>query len=444
MTEVTLVGVYPARGEDTSGVASYTAKLARSLASQGVDVGVVAPARAGDPPVEADGPVTVAIADLNGDGDLDLVAANYYSDNLTVWFGNGAGAFAPGGGGLAANQPLAIATGDFNADGDADLVVAAFYSDSVYLLAGNGDGTFQLPIALPTALPGGLPRSVAVADLDSDGRADLITGNYLGNSLSVLLGNGNGGFQAPKVFAAGNGPQAIAAIDLNNDGRIDLAAASYFGDNITVLLQGMPLGVGPAVSVSQFFYLTAPQRLSFVFTSDVRLSLSPTDLDLVNLTTGATIASGGMQLIYEIATDTATFSFPGSPAGVLPDGNYRARLIAAGISDPQGNPLPGDVTLDFFVLAGDANRDRAVDLGDFSIVASSFNMPGDFAAGDFNYSGVVEIGDFAILAGNYNTTLSPPGRTPHPAPPLWPVASPMLAGPATRFASMPLRELLDL
>jgi len=59
VTEVTLVGVYPARGEDTSGVASYTAKLARSLASQGVDVGVVAPARAGDPPAEADGPVTV-------------------------------------------------------------------------------------------------------------------------------------------------------------------------------------------------------------------------------------------------------------------------------------------------------------------------------------------------------------------------------------------------
>lgn len=93
--------------------------------------------------------------------------------------------------------------------------------------------------------------------------------------------------------------------------------------------------------------------------------------------------------------------------GAIPDGNYRATLRAGAIQDAAGNLLASDRVLDFFILAGDANRDRRVDIDDFGILASRFNQPGVFSQGDFNYSGTTDIDDFAILAGKFNTTLAP-------------------------------------
>ena len=94
-------------------------------------------------------------------------------------------------------------------------------------------------------------------------------------------------------------------------------------------------------------------------------------------------------------------------ASTLPDGNYRLRVIVAGITNNLGNPLPADRTVDFYVMDGDADRTRTVDFGDLVILARNFNQsPRTFAQGDFDYSGTVDFGDLVILARSFNQTLA--------------------------------------
>lgn len=129
---------------------------------------------------------------------------------------------------------------------------------------------------------------------------------------------------------------------------------------------------------------------------------SPADLEISNLSTGGGGAATGVELSAD--GKTLTFSLPTA----LPDGNYRFRVPAgaiAGVSAAANGANADLVGPGVFVLAGDADRDRSINIADFATLASSFNTPGTFLQGDFNYSGTVEISDFAILAGKFNTAL---------------------------------------
>jgi len=107
---------------------------------------------------------------------------------------------------------------------------------------------------------------------------------------------------------------------------------------------------------------------------------------------------------WNSGNNTATFSY----GGIMPDGNYRATLSAAGITHSQGTPMPADYVLDFFVLTADANHDRHVNVQDFNALANNYNQsPRDASQGDFNYDGTVNVQDFNLLAGLYNTYLAP-------------------------------------
>ncbi len=127
----------------------------------------------------------------------------------------------------AGANPYSVAVGDFNGDGRADLVVANLYVTDLSVLLGKGDGTFQ---AAADYGAGG-SHFVAVGDFDGDGNADLAVANY---SIGVLLGNGDGTFQAPMNYAAGSSPASMAVGDFNGDGKADLAAATESG--VSVLL----------------------------------------------------------------------------------------------------------------------------------------------------------------------------------------------------------------
>ncbi len=125
-----------------------------------------------------------------------------------------------------------MAVGDFNGDGKPDLVVANVDSDTVSVLLGNGDGTFQTAQNFGA---GRGPRSVAVGDFNGDGKLDLAVANFYSNNVSVLLGNGDGTFQAARNFAVGNGPYSVAVGDFNGDGVQDLAVANFNSNNVSVL-----------------------------------------------------------------------------------------------------------------------------------------------------------------------------------------------------------------
>ena len=238
------------------------------------------------------GPFGLAAGDLNGDGDLDLVTANGTANSVSVLINNGDGTFAqhvdyPTGGGAVdvivadfnldgimdlavttdassldllfgnasgtfslpapvdyaiTNGGWRLATGDFNGDGCPDLVVAdcgMFAPDqpppgnTISVLLNNGDGTFAATTDYTT---GSGPLGVTVKDFSGDGVPDLAVANRGGNSISIFLGTGIGIFSAKTDYAAGTGPYDLTSGDFNNDGKQDLAVANMYSNNISVLL----------------------------------------------------------------------------------------------------------------------------------------------------------------------------------------------------------------
>src|SRR5438128_89154 len=127
-----------------------------------------------------------------------------------------------------------VAAGDFNGDGKPDLAVANYgqpfssppIEGNLSVLLGNGDGTFQAAVNYGA---GAKRSSVAVGDFNGDGKADLAVANSGTNNISVLVGNGDGTFQAAVNYSVGDGPQSVAVGDFNGDGKPDLAAATSAG-----------------------------------------------------------------------------------------------------------------------------------------------------------------------------------------------------------------------
>ena len=156
-------------------------------------------------------PVRLAIADFNGDGKLDIAMANYESNNVVIFKGTGTGGFTiqtTKSIGAGAIGPRSIAAGDFNGDGKVDLVVGNYVTDNVSVLLGNGTGGLSNATLFYTGsdttapLEATSPRSVAVADFNADGKADIVVTNRSTNNVGILLGDGSGGF-APALDLPG-------------------------------------------------------------------------------------------------------------------------------------------------------------------------------------------------------------------------------------------------
>jgi len=181
-------------------------------------------------------PLSVAVADVNGDAIPDAAVAN--SDTtVSVLLGRGDGTFAPQTVLPVSSRPSAVAFADLDADGRPDLVVARGDSvhSSVSVRRGNGDGSFGPASEFAT---GKYPTDIAVGDLNGDGRTDVVVpnGTYKGdNTVSVLLGNGDGTFAPHVDFAAGSQPQAVAIGDLNFDSKRDLIVADATSNSVSVL-----------------------------------------------------------------------------------------------------------------------------------------------------------------------------------------------------------------
>jgi hypothetical protein len=181
-------------------------------------------------------PVVDVARDFNGDGKLDLAVANYSSNTVSVLLGNGDGTFQHHVDYATGTQPVGVAVGDFNHDGNLDLAVTNTGDNTVSILLGNGDGTFEKHNDYATGVGPGL---VAVGDFNGDGNLDLAvlcnddTSVYV---VSVLLGDGQGGFRPHKDYTTGSWPSGIAVGDFNRDGILDLAISNAHSDTVSVLL----------------------------------------------------------------------------------------------------------------------------------------------------------------------------------------------------------------
>ena len=235
-------------------------------------------------------PVSVAVANFNGGGNQDLAIADYNAGTVTVLLGQGAGGFIAGPGSPYAvgTVPRSVVVGDFNGDGMPDLAIANQTAGTVTVLLNSSTGIFAAATNSPFTV-GAEPTVLVVGDFNGDGKLDLASTNLQGNNVTlllgdgragsrrppaarsrsarvltlwrwgtstamasrtwpllmvasnnvtVLLGNGSGGFTpAPgSPFAVGSGPQSVAVGDFNGDGKPDLAIANFNGSTVTVLL----------------------------------------------------------------------------------------------------------------------------------------------------------------------------------------------------------------
>jgi Ca2+-binding RTX toxin-like protein len=304
-----------------------------------------------------DSPYSVALADLNGDGLIDAIAANTESDTSSILMGNGNGTFgAPinfNSGAFQFNPffrvgPIAVTTADFNQDGQPDFATANNIANnvSVHLRTGN---TF----AATRFGAGTNPGSIAASDFNKDGNPDLVLANYTGDDISLLLGDGTGKFAAATAFDLGAAelPGGIVVGDFNKDGNPDVATANLDTFNISVLLGN---GAGSFGAATNF---TAGSQPGPIATADFNQDGNP---DIVTGNIGAN------EVAILLGNGAGGFAAPTafSSGGLKPTSLAAADVNQDGFSDVVvANELSNTVTLMYGDGAGNLGTGISFNVG---------------------------------------------------------------------------------
>jgi uncharacterized protein (TIGR03437 family) len=355
-------------------------------------------------------PTAIAVSDFDQDGNLDLAVANAGDGTVTVLFGDGKGNFSsskystisaipvgkrpmsiaagnfggfpgiavanqmdgtvtvvsivPGMTGFIAGPPRTfpvllgfinppypypsgIAVADVNGDGYPDIITANDGTNNISVLLGDGRGGFTFAAGSPIAV-GASPMAVTAADFNGDGNPDLAIANYGSGTVSVLLGNGTGGFTAASgsPFASGASPASVAAGDFNGESKPSLAAANQSDNTVTILLNGTtpPMTV---VSGASFTAPVSPGSVISIFGKGLASAAAtpastPTTLTL-NGTSVTITYSNNMQDVLQLYMVSPT-----QINAVIPMNPYAETTPSSGFV----NPVPGLATLSVITPTG--------------------------------------------------------------------------------------------
>ncbi len=180
----------------------------------------------------SEGPTDIEAADVTGDGHLDIIVTNLFTDTLTIYLGNGDGTFLertiPAGG----TDPGDVLIDDLTGDGNPDFAVALRAQGGVAVIVGDGRGSFGTGPLIPTGVN---PFAMDTGDVDNDGDRDLIVANRGNNTISVLYNAGNGTYPEKREVAIADAPESVATADLDRNGVIDIIFGESRQSRITVL-----------------------------------------------------------------------------------------------------------------------------------------------------------------------------------------------------------------
>ncbi len=303
---------------------------------------------------------------------------------------------APAGSPIAVgNAPRAIALGDFNNDGKPDLAVANSGANNITILLGNGSGGFAAAAASPGT--GLAPGSVVVGDFNTDGKLDLAVANSASNNVTILLGNGDGSFTAAAASpGTGNNPSAVAVGDFNGDGKLDLATANKDANNVTIL-SGNGDGSFTALPSSPATGSAPASLVIGDFNADGKL-----DLVVANSTANSLriLLGNGDGSFSAAMSDATTGTNPSSVA--VGDFNGDGKLDLA-VANKDANTLT--------ILLG--NGDGSFTAGAGSPATGT--APSSLATGDFNSDGNLDLvvansgsNDLTFLLGDGSGSFSTP------------------------------------
>jgi type II secretory pathway component GspD/PulD (secretin) len=373
-------------------LAQYSSSLVGNAKSTPTQTATVSGSTASSVPITTlttgNNPDFVVTGDVNNDNFQDIVAANFTDGTLSVFLGDGLGTFANPSTVTVGKGPTWIAEGNFNAktnsSGIIDLAVANQVDNTVSILLGNGDGTFTAAPSSPLMLPSGSsPTSIAVGDFNKDGYSDLAVVNMAANTISIFLGNGDGTFKTPTTIVTGNAPTSIVAEAFNpsNPSLIDLAVTNSADNTLEIFI-----GNGDGTFQKGVTYATGVTPL-YVASADLNVD---GNLDLAVADSGVATSSNtvGNSVSIFLGNGDGTFILPGGTRLDYPAGTNPTSITIADFND-DGLPdlvvtATGDNSFALLLGAGGGTFDSPIEV-------PVGTTPDSGATADFNGDGLPDL-----------------------------------------------------